>query len=79
MQLATSAKSVREHPYDPRFWFARGESLHKLGYPEVAAGDFEKTLMLIEYGLDLSSDLGEKVRVLGLQEAAKKDVSLPPV
>jgi len=42
--------------------------LLKLGYPELATGDFEKTIMLVEYGLDYSSGVGEGVRLLGLQK-----------
>lgn len=74
-QLATTAKKAQDNPHEPRFRFQRGKTLYDLGYPELAAGDYEKTLMLIKYGLDFSSDLGEDVRVLGLQVAVKKKVS----
>lgn len=71
----SSTKNIRGQPYEPKFWFERGQSLYDLGYPEVAAGDFEKTLILIEYGLDFSSVLGEKVRAREVKQCAKKHVS----
>jgi hypothetical protein len=48
--------------------------LLQLGYPELAAGDFERTLVVIEHGLDYSSELGMKVRLVGLQEWVQKEV-----
>jgi hypothetical protein len=59
---------VRCHPHEPKFCFARLKTLLELGYPELAAGDFEKTIMLVEYGLDYSPVLGESVLLLGLQK-----------
>ena len=38
-----------------------------LGYPELAAGDFERTLILIDHGLDYSSKYGKSVRLPWLQ------------
>jgi hypothetical protein len=51
-QLLKDAKAVRLHPHEPKFRFARGNALLELGYPELAAGDFEKTPLLFEHGLD---------------------------
>ena len=65
---------MRTYPHDPRPRFGRGETLLGLGYPELAVGDFERTLMLIEHGLDYTSELGQKVRFVGLQEWVQKDV-----
>lgn len=62
---------MRCHPHEPKFRFERGKTLLQLGYPELAAGDFEKKIMLVEYGLDSSSALGESVRLQGLQKWIK--------
>lgn len=44
------------------FGSQEGKTLLELGYPELAAGDFERTLILIDHARDDSSKLGGKVR-----------------
>jgi len=75
-QLFTSAQNIRTAPHQPKSWFARGKTLLEFGYPELVAGDFEKTLLLVEHGLDASlepnSELGENVRSPGIQKWIKE-------
>ncbi len=57
----------------------------ELGYPELAAGDFEKVLLLIEHGLhyspEVQTELGQTVRLPGLQKWIKDygEVSFTPL
>ncbi|PMD33341.1 hypothetical protein L207DRAFT_571522 [Hyaloscypha variabilis F] len=66
-QLQQDARNLRDHTCDPKLWFTRGKTLLSLGYPELAAGDFERTLILIDHGLDYSSKYGKSVRLPWLQ------------
>lgn len=64
-RLVERAKCVRESPYTPAHRCERGNALFDLGYPELAAGDAHKAMLLTDAGLDLGSELGAKVRAEG--------------
>lgn len=64
--LIIQAKNVLNFQYDPESYYGRAEALFVLQYPELAAADAYKALLLCELGLDRSegsSDLGELVRI----------------
>lgn len=53
---------MKKQPYAPSQRLSRGEALLSLGYPELAIGDAHKALLLVQSGLDYSSELGAVVR-----------------
>lgn len=63
--LRIYAKNVSALPYDPELHLARGTVLMKLQYPELAAVDTYKALLLCEAGLNPTGcgRLGELVRI----------------
>ena len=51
-------------PYNPTLWRSRTESLLSLGYPELAASDAYKAIMLYDAAIDCDSNwttLGDSV------------------
>lgn len=58
MRIAT--ETLKRFPYTPEHWRARCEILLKLGFPELAAGDVYKAIVLINYVFD-GGDFGSKV------------------
>lgn len=51
-------------PYDPTLWRHRAESLLSLGYPELAASDAYKAIMLYDAAIECDSNctaLGDTV------------------
>ena len=42
-------------PHDPLGWLARGQTLKKLGYPDLASGDLYRSILLAEAVLDANS------------------------
>jgi hypothetical protein len=45
--LSCKSKHILEAPYDAQAWYARSGVLTRLGYPELAAGDAYKALLLV--------------------------------
>jgi hypothetical protein len=61
--LLEGAKTLRLAPYIPHFWFYRSKILLKLLYPELAAVDAYKGVMLVNAAFDPRSTFGENARV----------------
>lgn len=62
IQLREAAKAVSDANHDVQARYQIAKALVALGFPEIASGEAQKTLMLIEAGLDQSTALGETVR-----------------
>jgi hypothetical protein len=45
-KLPAQTRAIIQHPYDPALWLRRSGTLTKLKYPELAAGDAHKALLL---------------------------------
>jgi hypothetical protein len=62
--LIEQARDLADRPYLPSAWTRRAETLFALGYPELAAGDAYKALLLCDAGLCYEISLGVKVRLV---------------
>ncbi len=61
--IAVTTKYILVVPHNPEYWFRRADTLLRLGYPELAAGDVRKACLLLESALGyMETDLGGKVR-----------------
>ena len=54
-------QAIIQSPYDPRLWWERGCWLDKIGFPEIAAGDLYKSIVLY----DAACCSGESLSALG--------------
>ncbi|KAK2628909.1 hypothetical protein QTJ16_002012 [Diplocarpon rosae] len=61
-KIIRATKRIQETPYLHFIWWERGAFLSQLGFPELAASDAYKAILLCNAGLDLCSPLGSIVR-----------------
>ncbi|CAL3971745.1 unnamed protein product [Diplocarpon coronariae] len=61
-KIIRATKRIKDTPYLHFIWWERGAFLSQLGFPELAASDAYKAIMLCNAGLDFSSPLGTIVR-----------------
>ncbi|ESZ89925.1 hypothetical protein SBOR_9687 [Sclerotinia borealis F-4128] len=57
-ELYQFTQDIAKTPYDAENWLNRGNSLRRLGYPELALGDVHKARLLVEAALKNDSSLG---------------------
>ncbi|CZT42666.1 uncharacterized protein RSE6_02604 [Rhynchosporium secalis] len=62
--LITTTKNIGNIPYLHAYWQQRSVYLMQLGYPELAAADAYKSVLLCNAGLDSASSLGDAVRFI---------------
>lgn len=62
LRLRGNATAVFNANHDVEARYQIAKALVALEFPEIAAGEAQKTIMLIETGLNLNSALGETVR-----------------
>lgn len=60
-QLKENAARVVNNPYSPQAWTERANILLDLGYPELAAADCWKSILLFDSAIDEDGKLGEDV------------------
>ncbi|KAI7483254.1 hypothetical protein KC357_g3448 [Hortaea werneckii] len=61
--LNRQTRCIYHHPYQPRLWYDRANTLTALRYPELAVGDAQKALMLCRSALDRLSENGNRWRL----------------
>lgn len=62
-KLVRHALDIVSLPYEPDSWILRASDMLNLGFPELAAGDAYKSIMLSNAALDYGSNLGENARM----------------
>ncbi|KAI6823289.1 hypothetical protein KC340_g3552 [Hortaea werneckii] len=61
--LNRQTRCIYHHPYQPRLWYDRANTLTALRYPELAVGDAQKALLLCRSALDRLSEDGNRWRL----------------
>ena len=51
-EIAASTNIIIDFPHNPSAWLSRGQTLKKLGYPDLAAGDIHKSMLLADAVVD---------------------------
>lgn len=78
--LQRQARNLAELPFQPELYNLRGNTLLRLGYPELAAMDVHKCIILCNAGLNEGDPkLGEDVRLqlgMSLWYRTQTEVSL---